>query len=140
MTNKTVIGIDFGTNSIGFAIGQTVTGTASNLGAVKAKDGTPDWQQVAKIIEQWQPDLVVVGLPLNMDGTEQPMTQRARKFANRVHGRFGVEITTQDERLSTVDAKAHLFERGGYKKLSKGNIDGQAAVVILESWFEAQYQ
>ena len=136
---QTVIGVDFGTGSIGFAIGQTLTGTASPIGALKAKDGTPDWQQVEKLLKEWQPDLVVVGLPLNMDGTEQEMTARAKKFANRLHGRFGVQVATQDERLSTADAKATLFASGGFKKLKKGNVDAQSAVVILESYFESLY-
>lgn len=140
MTTETIMGIDFGTGSIGFAIGQTVTGTASPIGAVRAKDGTPDWAEVEKLLTEWQPNLVVVGLPLNMDGTEQEMTRRARKFANRLHGRFGVQVTTQDERLSTADAKAHLFASGGYRNLKKGNVDAQSAVVILESYFESLYQ
>lgn len=137
---QAVMGVDFGTGSIGFAIGQTLTGTASPIGALKAKDGTPDWQQVEKLLKEWQPDLVVVGLPLNMDGTEQPMTVRAKKFANRLHGRFGVQVTTHDERLTTTDAKAHLFESGGYRNLKKGNVDAQSAVVILESYFESLYE
>ena len=139
MTNQTIMAVDFGTGSIGFAVGQQVAGTASPLNAVRAKDGTPNWDEVAELLKEWQPDLVVVGLPLNMDGTEQPMTQRAKKFANRLHGRFGVQVTTHDERLTTVDAKAHLFDRGGFKNLKKGNIDSQSAVVILESFFESLY-
>ena len=140
MSAQTIMGVDFGTGSIGFAVGQSLTGTSSPLNAVKAKDGTPNWDEVQKLLEEWRPDLVVVGLPLNMDGTEQPMTQRAKKFANRLHGRFGVQVTTHDERLTTVDAKAHLFERGGYRNLKKGNIDSQSAVVILESYFENLYE
>jgi len=139
MSAQTIMGVDYGTGSIGFAIGQSLTGTASPLNALKAKDGVPDWAEVEKILKEWQPDLVVVGLPLNMDGTEQPITHRAKKFANRLHGRFGVQVTTHDERLTTVDAKAHLFERGGFKNLKKGNIDSQSAVVILESYFEQLY-
>lgn len=140
MTNQTIMAVDYGTGSIGFAIGQQLTGTASPLKAVKAKDGTPNWDEVEKLLKEWLPDLVVVGLPLNMDGTEQPMTARAKKFANRLHGRFGVQVTTHDERLTTVDAKAHLFERGGYRNLKKGNIDSQSAVVILESYLENLYE
>ncbi|EIR95996.1 hypothetical protein YPPY45_1053, partial [Yersinia pestis PY-45] len=71
MANRTIIAFDFGTKSIGVAIGQEVTGTARALTAFKAQDGTPDWQQVEKLLKEWQPNLVVVGLPLNMDGTEQ---------------------------------------------------------------------
>ncbi len=139
MTAKTVLGFDFGTKSIGIAIGQQLTGSASPLTSIKAVDGTPDWQQIAALIEEWQPDLVVVGLPLNMDGTEQEMTQRARKFANRIAGRFGVKVATQDERLTTADAKARLFELGGFKALTKGQIDSVSAVLIIESYFENQY-
>ncbi|MCS2159723.1 Holliday junction resolvase RuvX [Scandinavium sp. H11S7] len=132
----TLIGIDFGTRSIGVAVGQRVTGTARPLGALKAQDGTPDWNAVEKILKEWQPEAVVVGLPLNMDGTEQPLTARARNFANKIHGRFGVKIILHDERLSTVEARAGLFEHGGYRALNKGKVDSASAVVILESFFE----
>ena len=103
---RTVLAFDFGTKSIGVAVGQEVTGTASPLAALKARDGIPDWQQIAALYEEWQPHLVVVGLPLNMDGSEQEMTQRAKKFANRLHGRFKVAVETCDERLTTTDAKS----------------------------------
>ncbi|KFD17138.1 MULTISPECIES: Holliday junction resolvase RuvX [Tatumella] len=136
MSVKTLLGFDFGTKSIGIAIGQQLTGTARPLTAIKAQDGIPDWSKIEKLLKEWQPDLVVVGLPLNMDGTEQPLTARARKFANRLHGRFGVAVELQDERLSTVEARADLFEHGGYKALSKGNVDSGSAVIILESWFD----
>ncbi len=136
MTSETLLGFDFGTKSIGVAIGQQLTGTARALPALKAQDGTPDWNLIAKLLKEWQPDFVVVGLPLNMDGTEQPLTERARKFANRIHGRFGVRVELQDERLSTVAARADLFERGGYRALQKGQVDSQSAVIILEDWFD----
>ncbi|KEY60705.1 Holliday junction resolvase RuvX [Serratia sp. DD3] len=136
MTNRTIIAFDFGTKSIGAAIGQEITGTARALPAFKAQDGVPEWQKVERLLQEWQPDLVVVGLPLNMDGTEQPLTERARKFANRLHGRFGVQVILHDERLSTVEARSHLFDRGGFRALDKGSVDSASAVVILESWFE----
>ncbi|MBL0868162.1 Holliday junction resolvase RuvX [Pectobacterium carotovorum] len=139
MASRTILAFDFGTKSIGVAIGQEITGTARALTSFKAQEGIPDWQKVEKLLSEWQPDLVVVGLPLNMDGTEQPLTARARKFANRLHGRFGVAIELHDERLSTVEARADLFERGGFKALDKGSVDAASAVIILESWFEAQH-
>lgn len=139
MTPRTIIAFDFGTKSIGVAIGQEITGTARALAALKAQDGVPDWQKVERLLKEWQPDLVVVGLPLNMDGTEQPLTARARKFANKIHGRFGVSVKLHDERLSTVEARAGLFEHGGFRALNKGSVDSASAVVILESYFEQGY-
>ncbi|CRH30692.1 Putative Holliday junction resolvase {ECO:0000255/HAMAP-Rule:MF_00651} [Pantoea ananatis] len=136
MNTQTLLGFDFGTKSIGVAVGQQLTGSARPLSAIKAQDGTPDWLQIEKLLKEWQPDFVVVGLPLNMDGTEQPLTARARKFANRLHGRFGIRVELQDERLSTVEARAGLFERGGYRALNKGSVDSQSAAIILQDWFE----
>ncbi|KMV68981.1 Holliday junction resolvase [bacteria symbiont BFo1 of Frankliniella occidentalis] len=139
MSPQTLLSFDFGTKSIGVAIGQQLTGTARPLAALKANDGVPDWNKIEALLKEWQPDRVVVGLPLNMDGTEQPLTARARKFANRLHGRFGVQVDLHDERLSTVEARAELFERGGFRALSKGSVDSLSAVIILESWFENNY-
>lgn len=134
--SETLIAFDFGTRSIGVAVGQRITGTARPLQALKAQDGTPDWTAVERLLKEWQPEAVIVGLPLNMDGTEQLLTVRARKFANKLHGRFGVKIMLHDERLSTVEAKADLFDQGGYRALNKGRIDSASAVIILESFFE----
>ncbi len=136
---RSIIAFDYGTKSIGVAIGQEITVSASPLTAIKAKDGVPQWAEVQTILDEWQPDLIIVGLPLDLEG--QPLTDitaRARKFANRVHGRFGYPVELHDERLTTVEARAELFEQGGYKALSKGAVDSQSAVVILQSWFERQ--
>ncbi|CDG16859.1 Holliday junction resolvase RuvX [Xenorhabdus doucetiae] len=139
MKNRTIIAFDFGTRSIGAAIGQEITGTARALSSFKANEGSPNWELIGKLLKEWQPELVIVGLPLNMDGTEQPVTAQARKFANRIHGRFGVQVELHDERLTTIEARAHLFDNGGYKALDKGKVDSASAVIILESWFEQHY-
>lgn len=139
MKNLTTIAFDYGVKSIGVAVGQKITGTASPLSALKANDGIPNWQTIADVFAEWQPDNLLVGLPLNMDGSEQEITQRARKFANRLHGRFGLSVYTHDERLSTVDAKARLFELGGFKKLTKEKVDSVSACLIYESWVTEQY-
>ena len=136
---QSLLGFDFGTKSIGVATGQMITATAQPINAIKANDGIPNWDIVEKVIKEWQPDLVVVGLPLNMDGTEQAITQRAKKFANRLNGRFGVKTALQDERLTTASAKEFIFERGGYKALDKGKVDSVSAALILESWMESYY-
>ena len=79
-TPSTLLGFDFGAKSIGVATGQMITATAQPLAAIKASNGIPNWNIVEKVINDWKPDLVIVGLPLNMDGTEQPVTQRAKKI------------------------------------------------------------
>lgn len=134
-----ILAFDYGLKSIGVAVGQRLTGTASTLKALKAVDGTPDWNQIEALLKEWQPELVVVGLPLNMDGTEQPFTARVHKFINRLHGRFGIKVVAQDERLTTVESRAELFSQGGFKKLSKDAVDCFSAKLILESWFEQQH-
>ena len=133
-----ILAFDYGLKSIGVAVGQRLTGTASTLKALKAVDGTPDWNQIEALLKEWQPELVVVGLPLNMDGTEQPFTARVHKFINRLHGRFGVKVQAHDERLTTVESRAELFSQGGFKKLSKDAVDCFSAKLILECWFEQQ--
>ena len=136
----TALAFDFGTKSIGCAVGQSITGTAQALPAFKAQDGIPNWDAIEKCLKEWKPDVVVVGLPLNMDGTEQELTLRARKFANRLQGRFCVNVQLQDERLTTTEAGSEIFDRGGFRALKKGKVDGISACLILESWFEvAEY-
>ncbi len=138
MTNiNTVLGFDYGTKSIGIAIGQSITGTAQPLRAIKARDGIPNWDEIEQILKEWQPDLIVVGLPLDLQGQAlESITPRAKKFANRLQGRFGFKVTLHDERLTTTEARSSLFEQGGYRALKKGNVDSQSAVLIVESWFE----
>ncbi|RXJ72295.1 Holliday junction resolvase RuvX [Veronia nyctiphanis] len=137
---QTVLGFDYGTKSIGVAVGQAITGTAQPLKALKARDGIPSWDAIETLLKEWQPDLVIVGLPLDLHGGElEAITPRARKFANRLNGRFGCKVELHDERLTTTEARSSLFEHGGYRALGKGNIDSQSAVIIVESWFENQY-
>lgn len=137
-SNKTVLCFDYGTKSIGVAVGNDLTGSATLLAALKAQDGTPNWDQIAKLIADWQPQLLLVGLPLNMDGSEQDFTTRTRKFANRLHGRYGLPVELHDERLSTADARSRLFAEGGYRKLTKDKIDSLSAQIIFEGWYEQQ--
>nr|WP_067568227.1 Holliday junction resolvase RuvX [Candidatus Hoaglandella endobia] len=136
MAAGSIIAFDFGTRQIGVAIGQLITFTARPLTACKVSDGVPNWRQIEFLLNEWQPETVVVGLPLNMDGSEQSLTLQVRKFANRLHGRFGVKVILHDERLSTVEARAGLFEHGGYRALAKVQVDAGSAVIILESWLQ----
>ena len=131
----TILAFDFGSHFIGVAVGQTVTDTASALDHLTTKDGGPPWEQIEALIKQWQPQLVVVGLPLNMDGSESEMSQRARRFGNRVNGRYGVAVHCQDERLSSYEAKSRQPVNSS-KRRRGGDIDSIAAMVILEHWFQ----
>lgn len=130
-----LLGFDFGTKRIGVAVGQTVTRTARPLETIKATNGEPQWDAVAKIIKNWRPDALVVGIPLNMDGTEQPVTQYARHFAEALQERFKIPVYGVDERLTTKDAREKIFSKGGYKALQNGQVDSVAAQLILETWF-----
>ena len=136
---RTVIGFDFGKKYIGVAVGQEITGSATPLGSVRANDGIPHWDNINNYLKEWQPDYIVVGLPLNMDGSEQQLTLDAKKFGKRIMGKFGLPVEFQDERLTTADAKEQLFARGGYKNLKKDNIDAESAKLIIESYFESMY-
>lgn len=138
-SKRTLLGFDHGRRHIGIAVGQEVTANAAPLGALRAQDGIPNWDEVSALISEWRPDEIVVGLPLNMDGSNQQVTASAKKFGNRLKGRYGINVSFHDERLTTVDAKARLFELGGFKRLKKDQIDSVSAVLILESYMESLY-
>ena len=131
-----ILAFDFGTQKMGIAVGSSLIESAMPLALFPMKDGIPNWDAIEKCLKDWKPDVIVVGLPLNMDGTEQDLTLRAKKFANRLNGRFGIKVELQDERLTTVSARDEIFQRGGYRALNKGKVDGISACLILESWFE----
>ncbi|SMF61065.1 putative holliday junction resolvase [Alteromonadaceae bacterium Bs31] len=129
-----ILAFDFGTRSIGVAVGQRLTSSASELPVLKAKDGIPNWQELESLITQWQPELAVVGLPVNMDGSEMEMTRRARKFGNRLNGRFGLRLEFADERLTTREAKEIAHNAGHSGSYRDQPVDSIAARLILESW------
>lgn len=132
---QVLIGIDFGMKRIGLAIGQTITQTARPLATINARQGEPDWQNLEKIVKQWNPDALVIGIPLNMDGTDQPITHQARAFAAALHNKFALNIYEIDERLSTKAAREKIFQEGGYKALQSRQVDEVAAQLLLEDWF-----
>lgn len=134
-SNRTVMGFDFGYRRIGVAVGQTITGTARPLSIILAKEGIPtEWHQLDNMIAEWLPNILVVGLPLNMDGTEQDVTQGAKNFATMLAQRYQKPVETFDERLSTREARQRIFESDGYKGLQNKRVDNIAAQIIVESW------
>lgn len=133
-----VLGFDFGMKRIGVAVGQMLTQTARPLETIKASNGIPDWDRLQKLVKLWQPNAFVVGIPLNMDGTEQPLTTNAKQFAKSLEDRFKLPVYGIDERLSTKDARERIFKEGGFKALQKSQVDSVAAQLILQNWLAQQ--
>ena len=128
------LSFDFGTQRIGVAFGQSISGTARPVCVLKANDGIPDWEQVGSVIAEWSPDVLVIGLPYNLDGTESELLKRAIKFGNRLNGRFHKPCYGMDERLSSRAAIEQVMEESG-SMTKKSGIDDIAAQIILENWF-----
>lgn len=131
---RSVLAFDFGLVQIGVAVGNTLLRSTQPLAILRAREGIPDWQALEQLVRDWQPDLLLVGDPLNMDGSDSELCARARKFARRLHGRLGLPVTLVDERLTSFEAKQisrELGHRGDYKRRP---IDSQAAELVLQSW------
>ena len=123
--NSIVMSFDFGMKRIGVAVGQRVTKTASSLTVVQAFDGIPKWDYLDKIVLDWQPERFIVGLPINMDGSNSEMSKKAQKFSRRISSRYNIRSEMFDERLTSFEAREHD---------GKTHIDAIAAKIILESW------
>ena len=130
MQVKTLLCFDYGEKRIGVAVGQTLTGTATPLGIVRVKGGKPDWPNVSKLIEEWQPQALVVGKPVCMDGARQLLTDLSEKFGRQLQGRYHLQVFFIDERLTTYEAMRRMQ--------SDRDLDPVAAQIILESWL-AEY-
>lgn len=142
--SQTILGFDYGQRRIGVAIGQSITHTTRPLTTVMVAQQRPDWEQISRLLEEWQPDLVVVGLPMNMDGTEHEMSKRARRFANQINGRYQLTVELVDERLSSIEAEEIVQEarREGRlkRKNSKQSIDQVAAELIIQTWWSEHHK
>ena len=125
----TVLGFDFGLSRIGVAVGQSITQTASPLAIVKARDGIPAWQDLDVLIREWQPSHLIVGEPINMDGSDSDMARLARKFARRIEARWCIPSEMVDERLTSEEARSLSDE---------AHIDDVSAVLITETWFASR--
>lgn len=134
MPEGVYLGFDFGYKRIGLAVGQLLTCSASPLATINAQTGVPDWNVVAKVIAQWTPQALIVGIPTCIDGRELYTTSAARRFAKELRQRFALPVHLVDERLSTVEARGQLFAQGGYRKIKQAEVDSVAACVILEQW------
>lgn len=129
---ETLLGFDFGTKYIGIAIGQTVTQTATPLLTIRAIQGMPNWQDVQKIIDEWQPTGLVVGLALQPDGSDSETSLKARSFGNALKKRFLLPLYFVEERLTSVAASHILKQDHHYSRQTDS--DSMAAAIILESF------
>lgn len=128
--SRFLFGFDVGTKQTGIAIGQTITGTARELAQLAHIKNKPDWEQIGKLIQEWQPSDLIVGLPLNMRGEPQEMTKVAEKFGRQLHGRFHLPVHHMDETLSSRAAREEYQEQGAQPEY----VDATAAKLILQSW------
>jgi putative Holliday junction resolvase len=135
---STLLGFDFGQKKIGVAVGQTITGTATPLTTLRNRGRTPDWPAIEALIREWQPDAAVVGLPHNMDDTEEEtLAEPVRRFARQLEGRFRIPGHLIDERLTTLAAHAALGIPRGASRSELDKLDAYAAKLILETWLGA---
>ncbi|MFK7955905.1 MAG: Holliday junction resolvase RuvX [Lysobacterales bacterium] len=129
---------DYGLRKIGVATGQRITGTATPLEVVKRNDANSHWPRIEQLLAKWQPDALVVGIPLTVEGESQAMTRQARKFANQLSQRFHKPIFDADERYSSREAQERFkLQRsaGGARRSQAKREDAVAAQIILEAWF-----
>ena len=136
MPDPVYLGFDFGYKRMGMAVGQRLTCTATPLPTLSATAGVPRWDTIAAVIKQWRPDALIVGYPTCADGSALYVTKPAKRFAVALRTHFQLPVFMVDERLSTVEARAQLFEKGGYRKIKKTEVDSLAACIILEQWLQ----
>lgn len=132
-----VFGFDYGSRLLGVAVGNRFTGSARGIAAITVRDGDPDWSRLDALRQEWQPDTLVVGLPLTLDGEEQPASRGARRFAEKLSQRYGLPVAMTDERHSSREAAqrfANARAAGLKKRRDAATIDAEAAAVILERW------
>jgi len=135
----TIIAFDFGHRRIGVAVGQTLTGSATPITVVPVAN-KPDWQAIAVILKEWKPAAIVVGLPLAEDGGETDMSKGARRFGRQLHGRFGIPVLYEDERLTSFGAEERFVDaraRGEMRRKDAAFKDAIAAQIILENWLQS---
>ncbi|MBP9722078.1 MAG: Holliday junction resolvase RuvX [Gammaproteobacteria bacterium] len=139
MPNLTALGFDFGLKRIGVAVGQTITYTAAPLEILSAVNGLPNPQELEKLIKTWRPNIIVVGMPYNEDGSSQELSELAEQFAQKLKNQFqqkyNLTVVTMDERYSSLEAQQKFTELRQNNLIKKGaKIDHIAACVILERW------
>ena len=126
MSNQTLLCFDCGIKRIGTAVGQTITSTATALEIIKTINNKPDWNSISRLIDEWGPDLLIVGQPYQLDGSRQEMTDIAERFSRQLEGRYQIKVEMIEEQLSSYEARRELK--------STYDLDAVAARLILETW------
>jgi putative Holliday junction resolvase len=135
----TVIAFDFGLKRTGVAIGNTLTGSATPECTLLSKDEKPDWDGISKLIDDWKPSQLVVGLPIELDGSENPLQKRITRFSNQLNGRYNLPVEHENEQFSSIEAAQRLKQlrqSGRKQKIKKEEVDKIAASIILETWMK----
>ena len=138
MTAQRALVFDFGTRKIGIAAANRLAGTATPIRTLAAHDGVPEWREIAQLVREWEPEILVVGLPSNTDDTESVMGERAREFAAQLRERTGLPSEEIDERFTSSEAEDVLRNqrRAGHRtrRVRPEDIDLMAARLMAETW------
>jgi putative Holliday junction resolvase len=132
-----VLGFDFGEKRIGVAVGDLSLGIAHPLATIAAEDNARRFGEIQKLIAEWRPTRLVVGMPMHPDGTEHELTRLSRRFAHRLEGRFRLPVSLVDERFTSTAAESRLRESGARRESIRKSLDEAAACEILQSWFDS---
>jgi putative Holliday junction resolvase len=135
-SSATLLAFDFGTRRIGVAVGESGLGLARPLSTIDSATNEVRFAAITRLIGEWQPARLLVGLPLHADGKAHEMSARCRRFANQLSGRYGLPVDLVDERLTSAEAEAALRQAGVTVRSDKGRIDAMAAQIILQSYFD----
>jgi len=124
-----ILAFDFGTKKIGVAVGQTSTFTSSPLQVISSKDNKVNWNEIIILLDEWKPELIIVGKPLNMDGTDSEIMKAVDKFFLKLKETYDAKYEYIDERLTTFEARQILEDRNSL-------VDASAAKILIDNWFE----
>ena len=133
--SRTLLAFDYGHKKIGVAVGQEITRSTRPLLTLASREGRPDWEAIAALLRQWRPSALVVGLPLQLNGEEQDTTLAARRFANRLRGRYHLPVYFADERMTSMAAQQRIREHRAAGGGQSPGVDAVAAQLILETFF-----
>ena len=125
-----IIAFDYGEKKIGVAVGQTSTNTSSPLQIIFNKDTKTNWVSISSLLDEWKPDLILLGKPLNMDGSESEIMKKVDKFYKQLKSIYDADIEFIDERLTTFEAREIL------KDEKQDNVDAHAAKILIDNWFD----